>query len=561
MNLIRTALICLLMAGLSLGCNTDKKSGAGGAGGAAGVAYDACEGLECGASCDPCVPGEACSGEEIATQCNADGQCVPAPTVQCEVSDLCEGVMCPSGETFCEGDILYSNGASACNPETGMCEPVLGPEPRDCGKEALMCDFITDDRGRSTGVYDCVDCGAYGCPDWECNDNGLTCGESCGSCDSDDPSCLNPEVERFCTLWGACRVHAPVCAPDAVEITACAGPAAATASFSHIWRTEMPLIQGDYMHLRVHQTGVCADDEFVACHGDFMQTTQDETPFIEPMRVALSLNLATDREDCDEAIVRDVFIDLAGLRETYRQQHPNGAHFFYVVLPDGRGTIALPAASTPDMVSPREPVGGVPSVGATVRVYNQDTYRLIAGVTVTRDGHSATTNSHGGGAILSFPKGPYRLRLDAGAAADWEIGASRPHTVWGVASNFSFEHNAYMNSEMRLESLYSSLGLIDDPTRGILVVRPQASGANVSIDAEHGPAFVVTSTGPILTQTIPMDDGSTVTFPNVAPGLVNIETTFPQGRCRIFPAETNDRTVEVVAGEVTLVDFVCRLDP
>ena len=431
----------------------------------------------------------------------------------------------------------------------------------------------TDYRGPSTGVYDCVDCAETGCLGMhECARGGLTCGESCGSCDSDDTSCLNPEVERFCTLWGACRLHAPVCAPDAVEITACAGPAAATASFSFIRWTGMPLLQGDYLALRVHQTGVCADDEFVACHGDFMQTTQDQTPFIEPMRVALSLNLTTDREDCDETIVRDVFIDLAGLRETYRQQHPNGAHFFYVVLPDGETEIAVRAASTHDMASPREPVGGVPSVGVTVRVFNQDTDGIISGVTVTRDGHSATTNSYGGGAVLSFPTGPYRLRLDAGAAPDRQIGASRPHTVWGVASNFSFEDKVYMNSEMRLESFYSSLGLSDDPTRGILrvflgIVGPNlavggtAVGGYVSIDAEHGPAFIITRDGPVSTQTIPMGGGSTVTFPNVAPGLVNIETTFPQGRCRIYPAETNDRTVEVIAGEVTLVDFVCRLDP
>ena len=72
--------------------------------------------------------------------------------------------------------------------------------------------------------------------------------------------------------------------------------------------------------------------------------------------------------------------------------------------------------------------------------------------------------------------------------------------------------------------------------------------------------FSFGSTRPALGQTIISGGGGFVSFANVTPGDVQITVTPPEGSgCALFPAERDEQpTVQVYAGEVTVVAFTCK---
>tara|TARA_B100001250_G_scaffold327716_1_gene292006 strand:+ start:132 stop:506 length:375 start_codon:yes stop_codon:yes gene_type:complete len=124
-----------------------------------------------------------------------------------------------------------------------------------------------------------------------------------------------------------------------------------------------------------------------------------------------------------------------------------------------------------------------------------------------------------------------------------------------------------MSPEMITAYVFGALGLMDDPAKGILVVGldlpslAPAIGAGATVDLEHGLPFVFAGNQPAAGSVIPMGGQGFVTFPNVTPGEVSIATDYPNGGCQIFPAETDERSVEILAGEVTVVAFTCRSNP
>ncbi len=124
-----------------------------------------------------------------------------------------------------------------------------------------------------------------------------------------------------------------------------------------------------------------------------------------------------------------------------------------------------------------------------------------------------------------------------------------------------------MSADFRRGDVFGLLGLVDDPAKGILVVGLDAPnlvpavGAAATLDVEHGEAFVFGGQLPTPGQAIPAGEQGFVTFPNVSPGWVTIDTTFPTGDCRSFPSETENNQVQVIAGEVAVVAFTCRSAP
>lgn len=222
------------------------------------------------------------------------------------------------------------------------------------------------------------------------------------------------------------------------------------------------------------------------------------------------------------------------------------------------GNPADQGADPSDMILPdSEPAadGGAGGVQATFRLINPATGQGFSGVNVTGPANSSTTDATGRATVSVMP-GVYEVSLEGPGA--------RTHRVWGAAGQSDFEQITYMSPDMITGFVFQSLGLTDDPSMGILVVGldtpslAPAVGATASIEGEHGTPFVFAGNRPTSGQAIPMGGQGFVTFPNVTPGTVRINTTYPNGTCAAFPAETDDRTVEVIAGEVAVIAFTCR---
>ncbi|MEM1031517.1 MAG: hypothetical protein AAGN82_14300 [Myxococcota bacterium] len=203
--------------------------------------------------------------------------------------------------------------------------------------------------------------------------------------------------------------------------------------------------------------------------------------------------------------------------------------------------------------------GGVPAqVAATLRIIDPSSGEGFAGVSVqSRVDPAVEVTDDAGRATVSVNVGRgYRVQLDAMDA--------RRHNVFGVATADPFEQITFMSPDAVTTAVFGALGLTDDGGRGILVVGldlpslAPALGATASIDAAADAPFIFVNGMPAAgSELVPGAQGF-VTFPNVAPGMVTITTTFPDGACRVFPAETQANQVEVIAGEVSVMAFTCR---
>ena len=208
-----------------------------------------------------------------------------------------------------------------------------------------------------------------------------------------------------------------------------------------------------------------------------------------------------------------------------------------------------------DASEPPAEDAGSTQVQATVRVIDPTTGTGCAGVTATGPDGAAETDAQGR-ATVAVARGGYQVALDAPGA--------RRHTVFGVAGEADFEQITYLSPDMITGFVFGSLGLTDDPGRGILVVgldRPDLSaavGASAAIEPAAEASFVLSGAQAVRTDTIPQGGLGFVSFANVPAGEVTIRTAFPDGTCRIFPAEEGEVTVEIAAGEVSVVAFTCR---
>lgn len=227
--------------------------------------------------------------------------------------------------------------------------------------------------------------------------------------------------------------------------------------------------------------------------------------------------------------------------------------------PDATSDADTDAADAPnnaeDDAQVMEDVPAAVEVAATLRVVDPATGGGSAGVTVTAGDSEATTDGQGRGTV-NIASGAYEITLTKSGV--------RTHRVFGVANEQPFEQITYMSPEMITALVYNSLGLTDDAERGILVVGldlpnlAPAVGAGATIDRDSGDPFVFAGVRAAFATEIPDNGQGFITFPNVEPGPVNVTVTYPDGQCRVFPAETYAVPVEVTAGEVSVVAYTCR---
>ena len=196
------------------------------------------------------------------------------------------------------------------------------------------------------------------------------------------------------------------------------------------------------------------------------------------------------------------------------------------------------------------------TVSASIRVVDPSGGNGATGVTVSSEYSEALSDETGVGAVVVLPSTSYEIALS--------IEGTRTLRVFGIASDTSFEQITYMSPEMITSFVYNSLGLTDDPEKGILVVGldlpnlAPAVGASAAINLTSDAAFVFAGFSATQTNTIPAGGQGFVTFPNVEPGLAQITVSYPEGACQVFPAEAGALDVPVAAGEVSVIAYTCR---
>lgn len=201
--------------------------------------YDPCEGLACGDLCSLCPPDdEDCVETAALKRCNADGECGADFEDNCPVNpdpyEPCEGLSCGDTCSECPPDdeecvettaVKYCTADGECQLEEPKCE---GEEYDPCGGLACgdicsLCPPDDDDCVETAALKRCnVDgeCGADfgpGCPgesDPYDPCEGLSCGDSCSVCPSDDDDCYETAVLKYCDADGECVMSEPSCAAE-----------------------------------------------------------------------------------------------------------------------------------------------------------------------------------------------------------------------------------------------------------------------------------------------------------------------------------------------------------
>ena len=197
---------------------------------------------------------------------------------------------------------------------------------------------------------------------------------------------------------------------------------------------------------------------------------------------------------------------------------------------------------------------GPEGTALTVRLLDPVSLRGLANITLSTGDQSVETDESGRGLVYVQP-GSYEIRM--------ERDGTRPHLLFGQAGTTPFEQVSFFSSERITSFVFQSLGLLDDMSKGMIVIgldMPNLSpavGASASIDAAHDDPFILT-TRAVSGDTVIEGAGGFVTFPNVVPGQVQLETNYPMGECRPFPSEDGDSSVSVEPGAVSIFAFTCR---
>ena len=154
--------------------------------------------------------------------------------------------MCKPSLSFCDGDTAHIGSLTACNPNTGECEPTTVAAPKDCtaigeicfdgecvpadsdlcalaqcdgspaycsgdtaiGATTEWCEPTTGECTALPGVFvqECADLGLI-CEDGHCIYDpcaGLACGDLCAPCDPNDEDCVAIGAITTCDAVGEC---------------------------------------------------------------------------------------------------------------------------------------------------------------------------------------------------------------------------------------------------------------------------------------------------------------------------------------------------------------------
>lgn len=196
-------------------------SGGGGSvgsttGGSGGDETNPCQGKPCGASCSDCVGDMNCESETGDMFCDDQGQCVTQYPA-CETDECQTAMDCTQLGAPCE---QCADGSLACPFVDCIAGECVGSFP------TCQASCTTDaDCPVSVGACQLCEDGTAACPWSECREGtcvsgidgcgdadpceGKQCGDTCGACDSADPSCNN--VLMYCDEELRCQPNQPMC--------------------------------------------------------------------------------------------------------------------------------------------------------------------------------------------------------------------------------------------------------------------------------------------------------------------------------------------------------------
>ena len=202
-------------------------------------------------------------------------------------------------------------------------------------------------------------------------------------------------------------------------------------------------------------------------------------------------------------------------------------------------------------------------IDAGVRLTDAGTAALVEGATVTFEDQEELTDTDGRAELTIPSQVPFELLVSPGA--DYQ-----DYALAGLAGVDSFLFQTLVSSRAVTDAVYGALGLVADPTRGVLVVSldtvalQAAIGGRATIDVDHDEPFIFVGNpaAPQAGDELIFDSQAFISFPNVAPGEVTVSITPPDGdACLSFPAldaPTDLRTFTVEADRVTVATFICQ---
>lgn len=180
----------------------------------------------------------------------------------------------------------------------------------------------------------------------------------------------------------------------------------------------------------------------------------------------------------------------------------------------------------------------------------------LADAEVRHDERTTTTDGQG------------TATVEVPASAPFEIVASKEgywdHRLVGRAGTEPFSYVSFAASAATTSQVFGGVGVTVDEAAGILVVGvddPQLQpvvGARVELDATHDQPITLSSSGADADNEIEQGERGFVSFPNVAPGEVEVQLQPPEGMsCSIHPGGGPRPPIDVEAGTVTVVTFTC----
>ncbi len=206
------------------------------------------------------------------------------------------------------------------------------------------------------------------------------------------------------------------------------------------------------------------------------------------------------------------------------------------------------AALTPD-------AAGDPTVAVTVRLIDAMSGTAPSGAEISFGDQTVPVQS--GVSVVNVPQNsPFEILATA-------PGYSR-YRLFGHSGTTDFELISFVSSDSLTSQVMAMLGGSVDPTRGFLVVGMDtpslqpAVGASVTIDATSAEPFIFAGQTPQPGNAVIAGGSSFVSFPNTLPGSVDITVTPPPGQsCSAFPGPGDLNSVDVVAGDVTVISYTC----
>jgi len=175
---------------------------------------------------------------------------------------------------------------------------------------------------------------------------------------------------------------------------------------------------------------------------------------------------------------------------------------------------------------------------------------------VNAAGGSPIPAEDGAAMVPTAKNQPFELIASASNYADYHL--------FGMAGEEDFSLTSFCTTETVSNQVLGMLGITPDSSKGYVVVGMDtpslapAVGACASIDAESAEPFIFVGGTPQAGNQVVSGGSSFVTFPNTAPGEVNITVTPPDGQtCYAFPGPEDLTTITAYAGAVAVISYTC----